>query len=150
MDRFQTPRKPNVLILIGGIVSSAVCLLLVHLLNKTGFELMLFFLWHVIPVGAVGIGDREAIPGTIYGVARKSSREDGRVDACAAIEQVAGRAPAQRIVTLIAEGFGAHVERRPVEDIVARCINKVGDEDFVFFRQCRSSLNCSEPNPRCD
>jgi hypothetical protein len=56
MDRFVSPKKPNVLILIAGLVSSAVCLGLVYLLNKTGFELMLFFIWHIIPVGAVIVG----------------------------------------------------------------------------------------------
>jgi len=56
VDRVVSRRKPSLSILIAGISSSAVCLGLVYLLNKTGFELMQFYLWYIVPVGAIVVG----------------------------------------------------------------------------------------------
>jgi hypothetical protein len=56
MDRFVSPRKPGLSILMAGVLSSAACLGLVYLLNKTGFELMQFYLWYIVPAGAIVVG----------------------------------------------------------------------------------------------
>jgi len=56
MDRVVSRRKPSLSILIAGVSSSAICLVLVFLLNKTGFELMQFYLWYVVPAGALAVG----------------------------------------------------------------------------------------------
>ncbi|MBN1919032.1 MAG: hypothetical protein JW889_14085 [Verrucomicrobia bacterium] len=56
MDRVVSRRKPSLSILIAGVSSSVVCLALIFLLNKTGFELMQFYLWYIVPAGAIVVG----------------------------------------------------------------------------------------------
>ena len=58
MTRIEPRKKPGLSIFLAGIISSAICLLVVHFVNKSGFEIMGFYLWRFVPVGSllVGIG----------------------------------------------------------------------------------------------
>jgi hypothetical protein len=56
MTKIEPRKKPGLSIFLAGIISSAICLIIVHFVNKSGFEIMGFYLWYFVPVGALLVG----------------------------------------------------------------------------------------------
>ena len=56
MEGAVASKKPDTLILIAGLATSFICLLIVYLVGLTGFEIMSFYVWRILPIGALAVG----------------------------------------------------------------------------------------------